>query len=210
METKSHALLNSGLKALNIEPHHADQFERYINLLQKWNRVYNLTALSATEDIIIRHFFDSLVVRPYLTGQVILDVGTGAGFPGIPLAILEPTRQFVLLDSQVKKIRFLIAVKDALKLSNVTIIHSRIETFFPQMFFDNVISRAFASLNTICKKTAHLLEKNGQLLVMKGKYPGDELNELLQVNFKVHVLEVPYLQEQRHLVCLQKASFGNT
>jgi 16S rRNA (guanine527-N7)-methyltransferase len=204
MEIKSRTLLRSGLTALGVDEIHTAQFELYADLLRKWSRVYNLTALSDLEDIIIKHFFDSLVIRPFLIGQTIIDVGTGAGFPGVPLAIIEPTRQFFLLDSQIKKIHFLIAVKEALHLSNVTVIHSRIENFFPQIFFDNVISRAFTSLDEIWKKTQHLLAGSGQLLIMKGRYPEEELNLVSKESFKVHPLKVPYLAEQRHLVCIHK------
>lgn len=202
METK---LLSSGLLALNLQtPVHIAQFEKYLHLLQKWNRIYNLTALSNPEEIIVKHFFDSLMIRPHLKGQTILDVGTGAGFPGIPLALVEPQKQFLLLDSQIKKIHFLIAVKEALQLTNVTIVHCRIEDFSPASFFSSIVSRAFASLKDIYEKTYHLLEEPGVLIMMKGQYPQEELNALPKQNINVYALKVPYLPHQRHVVCISK------
>lgn len=199
------SLLTSGFNDLKIDLAYIETFLTYFDLLQKWNRVYNLTALSKPRDVIIKHFFDSLVIRPYLKGKSILDVGTGAGFPSVPLAIVEPKRQFVLLDSQIKKIHFLTVVKEALKLSNIEIIHSRIEDFSSTVFFDTVVARAFGSLSDVWKKTEHLLQPDGQLLMMKGQYPQQELNDFGKCDLGVHVLQVPYLEEQRHLVCVQSA-----
>lgn len=202
METK---LLKSGLHALDLDPlTYIAPFEKYLALLQKWNRIYNLTALSNSEEIIVKHFFDSLMIKPHLKGQTILDVGTGAGFPGIPLALVEPQKQFTLLDSQIKKIHFLTTVKETLQLSNITILHRRIEDFSPPPFFSSIVSRAFASLKEIQEKTHHLLEENGVLIVMKGQYPQEELNMLSKQNIQVYALKVPYLPHQRHVVCILK------
>lgn len=194
------ALLQKGLKVLGIEASHEAAFVEYFNLLQKWNRLYNLTAISDPHAVIVRHFFDSLSVRKYLRGKNIIDVGTGAGFPGVPLAIVEPSRQFVLVDSQIKKIRFLEAVKRALALSNVEIIHGRVEDISPTLLFDTVLARAFGPLAIIFEKTRHLVRPGGQILAMKGRYPSEELSVFDSGDFEVHRLDVPSLEQQRHLV----------
>lgn len=194
-------LLRSGLQALKIDvAAHEAAFVDYFNVLQQWNCVYNLTAIVNPRDIVIKHFFDSLSIQPYLRGAQIIDVGTGAGFPGIPLAIVSPERQFVLLDSQIKKIHFLQRVKSILGLSHVEIVHARIEDFIPDRTFDTVMSRAFTTVRMVQEKTAHWLSPQGHILVMKGQYPDDELCDLN--NADVHGLQVPYLTQQRHVVSL--------
>lgn len=199
-------LLREGLIALGLEPSRYEQaFIDYLHLLEKWNRVYNLTAISDPDDRIVKHLFDSLAVRPYLFGDRIIDVGTGAGLPGIPLAIVEPNRQFVLLDSQIKKIHFLSTVKNALGLAQVEIVHARAEDFFPEVLFDTVLTRAFASLEVMWKKTHHLVSKDGQFLAMKGQYPTEELKAFVgnKNKWEVHEIKVPYLHEKRHLLRLK-------
>jgi 16S rRNA (guanine527-N7)-methyltransferase len=198
-------LLREGLEILGIEASGCrDAFVEYLDLLQKWNRIYNLTAICHPDDRVVKHLFDSLAVRPYLLGQRIIDVGTGAGFPGIPLAIVEPRRQFVLLDSQIKKVNFLLAVKSALGLTHVKVVHARVEDFSPEVFFDTVLTRAFASLESIWEKTRHLAGQGGQFLAMKGQYPLGELEGLTENDWKIHVLNVPFLNEKRHLVQFSK------
>ena len=196
-------LLQEGLSALGIEAScYEEAFVEYLNLLQKWNRIFNLTAICRPDEMVVKHLFDSLVVRPYLSGERIIDVGTGAGFPGIPLAIVEPHRHFVLLDSQIKKVNFLSAVKTALGLTHVTVVHARVEDFSPEVFFDTVLTRAFASLEGIWEKTQHLVGQGGQFLAMKGQYPLSELEGFTEKDWKIqiHSLNVPFLNEKRHLV----------
>lgn len=207
--TIDRALLRKGLAALNPDYVGFEAtFVEYFDLLQKWNRVYNLTAILHAEEVLVKHFFDSLSIAPYLLGNRILDVGTGAGFPGLPLAIVEPKRSFVLLDSQIKKIHFLEAIKGALKLSHVEILHARVEDFLPEASFDTVITRAFGSLTDIQAKTQHFLSPQGQILAMKGQYPADELHNFDENSFEVHALKVPFLDQDRHLICLRSTHKG--
>lgn len=195
--------LTSGCTALGLDlpPPSIDRLLDYIALLDKWNQAYNLTAVRDPGEMVTRHLLDSLAVAPHLTGQRIIDVGTGAGLPGIPLAILFPERQFVLLDSNGKKTRFLVQAKASLGLDNVTVIHSRVEEYRPEEPFDTVIARAFAALTDILSLCRHLVAKEGAVLAMKGdaseaeSVPGGfRLAGLIALN-------VPGLaHEQRHLI----------
>jgi len=174
----------------------------YLELLVKWGSAYNLTAIRDPELMIPRHLLDSLVVAPLLWGEVIADVGTGAGLPGVPLALMFPDREFHLLDSNGKKTRFLFQVKTALGLDNMTVHHHRVETFRAERPFDAVLSRAFASLRDMITGCSHLVSPEGRFLAMKGAYPEAELgaiDDLCDV-VAVHELQVPGLAEQRHLV----------
>ena len=174
----------------------------YLELLLKWNRAYNLTAIREPGQMVPRHLLDSLVVGPLLKGRRVIDVGTGAGLPGIPLAVLCPDREFHLLDSNGKKTRFLFQVKTALGLDNMTVHHARVERFSPGRVFDAVLSRAFASLQDMIAGCRHLLSPGGRFLAMKGVYPAEELaviEDQCDV-VAVHPLRVPGLAEQRHLV----------
>lgn len=174
----------------------------FIALLSKWNRAYNLTAIRDPKEMLIRHVFDSLTTIAHLHGSKIIDVGTGPGIPGIPLAIACPALDFVLLDSNGKKIRFVRQAIAELGLDNVTAFQHRVETFTEVGDFDSVLTRAFSDLPDIYAKTKHLLSDNGMILAMKGKIPNEELK-----NFSSHVtvltLKVPYLDEQRHLLCIK-------
>ena len=175
---------------------------RYIELLSKWNQAYNLTAVRDTGQMVCRHLLDSLAVSPHCHGHRLLDVGTGAGLPGIPLAILFPDRDFHLLDSNGKKTRFLFQVKTALGLDNITIHHQRVESFAPTELFNVVLSRAFASLLDMVSGCRHLLVDGGNFLAMKGSYPEQELlavEKTCQIQ-SAHSLVVPGLAEQRHLI----------
>jgi 16S rRNA (guanine527-N7)-methyltransferase len=196
--------LQRGCEALGLAPDSAQQ-ERlldYLALLLKWNNAYNLTSVRAPAQMVTRHLLDSLAVAPHLGGGHIIDVGTGAGLPGVPLAIIFPGTRFALLDSNGKKTRFLFQVKTALCLDNMQIHHARVESFRPPELFEAVLSRAFASLADMAAGCGHLLAPAGRLLAMKGAYPEEEL-AALGPEYKVsavHVLDVPGLDEQRHLV----------
>jgi 16S rRNA (guanine527-N7)-methyltransferase len=175
----------------------------FISILLKWNRIYNLTAIRNPEDIVLRHILDSFSIVPYIKGARIIDVGTGAGFPGIPCALALPDHQFILLDSNGKKTRFLTYAVVSLGVSNVEVVQARVEKYAPSYCFNTVTARAFAPLENIIVQTRHLCCAGGQILVMKGRYPAAELEEVTQNDVKVYKLDVPGLNEQRHLVCIE-------
>lgn len=182
----------------------------YISEFDKWNKAYNLSAIRDIRQMVARHLLDSLSVVPYfLTTQHstenVIDVGTGGGLPGIPLAIMFPEKKFTLLDSAGKKTRFLFHVKTLLKLESVTVENRRVEEFQPAQKFNAVISRAFASLQDMTEGCAHLLEDDGVFLAMKGIYPQDELAPIAD---KIELLEsikldVAQTEGERHLLILQ-------
>lgn len=203
-ESQLYQQLNQGLGSLHLILSEAtkDKILAYIKLLEKWNRVYNLTAIENPQEILVEHIFDSLAIAPYLYGQRILDVGTGAGLPGIPLALAFPERRFVLLDSIGKKIRFLTQVIAELALTNVQVLQTRVEAFFPEQCFNSVVVRAVGTIKDIIAKSEHLLCSDGQFLLMKGVYPEAELEGIN--NVKVYPLKVPGMDKQRHLICIQR------
>ncbi len=178
------------------------QLIQYIDLIAQWNRVYNLSSIRDVDTMVTRHLLDSLSIRQYIKGQTILDVGTGAGLPGIPLAIAMPDRQFVLLDSNQKKMRFLQQTCYQMRLRNVRVVNQRVEEYKAEPLFDSVISRAFSTLRDFITQSQHLVKPHGQMLAMKGVYPLTELQEVA-VPFKlieVYPLKVPQLNAERHLV----------
>lgn len=173
-------LWTQGLHALNCNPS-AEQLERlkqYVALLHRWNKTYNLTAIRDPRQIVSLHIFDSLAVAPYIEGENCLDVGSGGGLPGIPLAIMQPQRSFTLLDTNGKKTRFMQQAVIELGLKNVNIVHSRVEIWQTEHQFDTIISRAFASIIDFITTSSLHLSKNGQLLAMKGQFPKSELSTL--------------------------------
>lgn len=174
----------------------------YVGLLAKWNRVYNLTAVRDPAEMVTRHLLDSLSVVPHLRGPRVLDVGSGAGLPGIPLALARPEWQFVLLDSNRKKTRFITQSCIELGLTNVSVEASRIEDYHPQLRFDTVISRAFSELSAMLVATGRLCKPEGVMLAMKGEYPVAELAGVPPgfIVQAVEVLQVPGLDAQRHVV----------
>ncbi len=198
--------LQSGLVALNLPLSETvqEQLLHYVQMLIKWNRVYNLTSVRKPDDIIIRHILDSLTVVPYLQGQRVLDVGTGAGLPGIPLAFACPDTQFVLLDSNNKKIRFVRQALGELELPNVSAEQMRVEDYRPAELFDVVISRAYSSLGEMYAQAGRLLKPGGRLLAMKGVYPLAEMEALQDTDLQPEMipLQVPGLDAERHLVIL--------
>jgi 16S rRNA (guanine527-N7)-methyltransferase len=192
--------------SLVLSEHQLEQLVAYVRLLDKWNSAYNLTSVRDPEEMLVKHIMDSLVVAPFLTGKRIIDVGTGPGLPGIPLAIALPDRQFYLLDSLGKRIRFLNHVKLQLKLQNFETIQSRVEEHQAEAGYDAVLSRAFASMTDMVNWCRHLPAANGQFLAMKGALVQEEIAAL--PNFvKVvgsHPLQVPTLNAERYLVVLEK------
>ena len=181
---------------------------QYVELLNKWNKAYNLTSVRDPKDMIIKHIMDSLMVGPLLKGQSFIDVGTGPGLPGIPLAILYPERKFVLLDSLGKRVTFLRQVVSQLKLENVTPVKSRVEEYHPEQPFDGVLSRAFSSLIDMVTWCEHLVSKDqGRFLALKGIYPTEEIS-VLPNNITVensYTIVVPQLEGERHLIELVKS-----
>ena len=202
--------LADGLSALPLELNASVQHQLidYLQLLVKWNRAYNLTAIRQPEQMVTRHLLDSLVIGPYLQGPRILDVGTGAGLPGIPLALAYPDLKFTLLDSNGKKIRFVTQAVAELGLANVDVIQSRIEAFQPECRFDTITARAFASIEELIDQTTRLLVDKGQYLIMKGVFPVAEVEAMpegYQVE-AVHQLKVPALVAERQWLLVRAIS----
>ncbi len=182
------------------------QLVAYVGMLNKWNKAYNLTSVRDPDLMLVRHIMDSIVVNPYLHGTRFIDVGTGPGLPGIPLAIVRPDSHFTLLDSLGKRVRFLRQVQHELGLANIEPVQSRVEAFIPEPLFDGVISRAFASLQDMLSWCRHLTKPlEGRFYALKGVLPKDEL-ALLPREIKLDTiipLQVIDLDEQRHLVILK-------
>ncbi|WP_312396526.1 16S rRNA (guanine(527)-N(7))-methyltransferase RsmG [Stutzerimonas kunmingensis] len=211
--SESHAAeLVRGALALGVELSEGQQQQllAYLALLIKWNKAYNLTAVRDPDEMVSRHLLDSLSVVSFVaeSGQTWLDVGSGGGMPGVPLAIMFPDRSFTLLDSNGKKTRFLTQVKLELKLANLEVVHSRVEQFQPAEAVDGITSRAFSSLEDFASWTRHLGNTQTRWLAMKGVQPDDELQRL-PADFRLdacHVLKVPGCQGQRHLLILRRTS----
>jgi 16S rRNA (guanine527-N7)-methyltransferase len=176
----------------------------YVTELMNWNRVYNLTSVRKPTDIVTRHILDSLSVLPHLQGNRVLDIGTGAGLPGIPLAIACPERQFVLLDSSSKKLRFVQQTLGILELDNVALEDARVEDYRPDELFDTIICRAFSDLPDFYSHASHLCKPGGRLLAMKGVYPMTEIECMTDKTIidDVIALKVPGLDAERHLVSM--------
>ncbi|MGM0430901.1 MAG: 16S rRNA (guanine(527)-N(7))-methyltransferase RsmG [Pseudomonadota bacterium] len=193
---------------INLSESQIEQQLALVGLLDKWNKAYNLTSVRNPKDMLTRHIMDSLAVRQYLQGQRFIDVGTGPGLPGLPLAIAEPDKEFVLLDSLGKRIRFIRQVCHELKLTNVAPVQARVEDYQDEKKFDGVISRAFASLNDMLSWCEHLPAEKGRFYALKGLYPQEELDEL-PANYKTESIEqinVPGIDASRHIVIISKRS----
>ncbi len=199
-------VLRDGIEFLKLDndENKLELLLKFIALIAKWNKAYNLTAVRDPEAMVSLHLLDSLAVCPHLHGARLIDIGTGAGLPGIPLAIYQPDKEFVLLDSNAKKTRFVQQAILELGLKNVSVLHSRVEDYQPAALFDTVLCRAFANMQTILTLTGHLLTENGLLLAMKGQTPTDELVQLKQ-SFTVINLAVPHIVGQRCLICVKPA-----
>jgi len=199
-------LLEQGLCELGLEERLADDslLIDYVTELMNWNRVYNLTSVRKPGDIITRHILDSLSILPSLTGNRILDIGTGAGLPGIPLAIACPEREFVLMDSSSKKLRFVQQTLGILLLENVSLENTRVEDYQPEVRFDTIVCRAFSDLHDFHRHAARLCSDTGRLLAMKGVYPMTEIECLEDKDIieEVITLKVPGLDAERHLVSM--------
>ena len=211
MVTPQHAEeLSRGARQLGIDLSDSQhsQLLAYLALLIKWNKAYNLTAVRDPDEMVSRHLLDSLSVVPFIAGDRWLDVGSGGGMPGIPLAILFPEMKVTVLDSNGKKTRFLTQVKLELKLDNLEVIHSRVEAFKPELPFTGIVSRAFSSLEDCTEWTRHLGDTDTRWLAMKGLHPADEL-VALPTDFHLdsaQALTVPGCQGQRHLLILRRTA----
>lgn len=190
---------------LEVNDQQRTQLIGYVALLDKWNKAYNLTSVRDPEDMLVKHIMDSILVSPHLCGDCFIDVGTGPGLPGIPLAIMNPEKKFTLLDSLGKRIRFIKQAIYELNIHNVTPVQSRVEAFCPEEKFDGVLSRAFASIQDMISWCQHLPKKErGVFIALKGQMPHDELNQLPESYSVIDVksLTVPELEGERHLVIL--------
>ena len=191
---------------IGLSEEKANLLTSYVLLLDKWNKAYNLTAIRDPKEMVFRHIIDSLSIVPHVTGENILDVGSGPGLPGIVLAIIYPEKKFTTLDSNGKKTRFMQQAKNDLKLDNLTVTNSRVENFEAPQPFDAITSRAFSSLVNMVDGTKHLLSPSGVYLAMKGLYPEEELKELIDRHeielVGCEPLNVPGTEGDRHLVIL--------
>nr|WP_211091621.1 16S rRNA (guanine(527)-N(7))-methyltransferase RsmG [Pseudoalteromonas peptidolytica] len=192
--------------SIELSEQQKQQLVDYVQLLDKWNKAYNLTSVRDPKEMMVKHIMDSLVVAPHLTGSNYIDVGTGPGLPGMVLAIARPDINFVLLDSLGKRVRFLMQVKHGLGIDNVTPVQSRVEEYQPSVKLDGVLSRAFASLQDMIQWCSHLIDDQGVFLALKGQYPADELEKLPNgVSLSQDIsLVVPKLDGERHLIILSK------
>jgi 16S rRNA (guanine527-N7)-methyltransferase len=190
----------AGAMGIALDAAQSESLLRLLDELARWNRTYNLTAITARDSMISAHLLDSLAAQPDLVGQRIADVGTGAGFPGLPLALIEPQRQFTLIDSVAKKIRFVTHAVRVLELANVVPLQARVETLNPNIPFDTVIARAYAALPDLLGSVRGLCGADTRVVALKGRYPQDELSELPRGwrLAQVRKLEVPGLGAERH------------
>jgi 16S rRNA (guanine527-N7)-methyltransferase len=194
--------LAAGLAVMGIPalPEQRAMLLAFLALMQKWNRTYNLTAIRDPSTAVDLHLLDSLTVWPYLHGHRVLDVGTGAGLPGVPLALMSPERAFALLDSNAKKTRFVQQAVIELGLKNVDVVTARVEQYRPESGFDTVLARAYAGLQDILADTAGLLAPHGKLLAQKGQVPAEEIESIKHHTVRVHRLAIPRVKAERHLI----------
>lgn len=187
---------------MKLSEQQVDLLMDYLALLVKWNKAYNLTAIREPEKMLTHHLLDSMAIAPHMQGDNILDVGTGAGLPGIPMAITYPDKQFTLLDSNGKKTRFVQQAKRELGLDNLTVARTRVEELEADGGFDLITSRAFADLVLMVKLTQHLLSPQGQYAAMKGPRAEEELAPIREQvrDLTIHTLNVPMLDGERHLL----------
>lgn len=201
------AQLAAGVSALGLRLSEDRQrlLIRYLRLLEKWNRAFNLTSIHDLPQMVTHHLLDSLSVLPFVEGERLLDVGSGAGLPGVALAVAQPELRCVLLDSRGKKTRFLTQAVIELKLANVEVVQARVEQYRPEVRFDTIVTRAFSDLWEFRAGAGPLLAEGGRLLAMKGVWPAVELEALRAegIPFEVYRLRIPHLDAERHLVVIR-------
>ena len=205
-------LLRAGTQALGINLADSDREQVFLllDLLDRWNRIYNLTGIRDRAEQISRHILDSFSIQPYVYGHRVLDVGTGAGFPGLPLALINRNREFVLLDANAKKIRFVRHAIMTLELANVQAEHDRVEVYTSNALFDTIMTRAVSSLGLVVEHCGHLLAPGGRILAMKSEIGQDEAAGLGD-NWRMdlHALSVPGIASPRSVVEIRSASTGS-
>jgi len=196
-------LLCEGAELMNIalSDQQIQQLLNYVALIHKWNKVYNLSAIHDPIESVKKHLLDSLSIIHFVQPGLLLDVGSGAGLPGIVIAIMKPETEVFVLDSVGKKCRFMQAVKSELALENLIVVNSRVESFKPRKSFSQISSRAFAEASKTIQLTKHLLEENGRYLLMKGSNVDAE--DFDNFNTKVHLMTVPFASEKRSLLEIQ-------
>ena len=191
--------IERGLVALTLESHPevVEKLEQYLTLITKWNKVTNLTSIDDPEQMVVIHLLDSLSIQPYLSGHRILDVGSGAGLPGLPLALINQDKDFILLDSNGKKTRFMVQATIELGIRNIEVVQSRAQDFEGE--FDHVVCRAFTGTDDFVKACSHLLAPGGSLLAMKGPAASEVIRP---PGFKqsIHQLHVPDMRSERYLI----------
>lgn len=188
--------------SISLSAAQGESLLKLLNELNDWNQRINLTAIRDPQQQLSKHLLDSLSIQPYLRGRYIADIGTGAGFPGLPLAVINPDKEFLLIDSINKKLRFVEHAAAVMQLSNVSVLHTRAQDYRPVRLFDCVVSRAMGSIENFVLWCGHLCAPQGRLLAMKGRYPEEELAAVPKGwrVVAVHELKIPGLDEQRHLV----------
>ena len=200
--------LRRGLSSLAEDPdtHPCEQYINYLVLLDKWNKSYNLSGIKELPMMLTHHVLDSLSVLPFLKGQRALDVGTGAGLPGLILALARPEMFWVLLDSNQKKVRFVQQALLELGIENVEVVHSRVEDYAPERFFSSITARAFNSATQFCQQCGNLLLAEGRFILMKGPAVEEELAGLAEQGFngKVEAVQVPELDARRNLLLIER------
>ena len=208
-DKKDRDLLIEGLQRMDLalSDQVIDQLMTYLDLVEKWNRVYNLTAIREREEMIKLHFLDSLSILKHVQVKNILDVGSGAGFPGIVLAITKPELKITVMDSVNKKTTFMQQVKSELSLTNLDVVNSRVEDYQPTTLFEAVTSRAFSNLKNMMSLTQHTLQKEGMWLAMKSKDVKQEVEAFEKNQYTLIPLEVPFINAERYLVILKKDNF---
>ncbi len=192
--------------AIALSPEQAAKLLTLLDLLAEWNQRMNLTAIRDRTEMIRKHLLDSLSVQPFIQGPIVIDVGTGAGFPGLPLAVINPELRFVLLDSTAKKLAFVSHAAEVLALGNVEVVHGRAEKYEPSSRAATVITRAFGALRLIVEQAGGLVARSGRMLAMKGRVPTEEIDNLPHAwrVTAVEPLRVPGLDGERHLVVLER------
>jgi 16S rRNA (guanine527-N7)-methyltransferase len=200
------AHMSEALRAMGmtLDARQQERLLDYLALIGKWNRTYNLTAIHEPEKMLTHHLLDSLAILPMVAAGPLLDVGSGAGLPGIPLALARPDLKVTLLDSSQKRCGFMQQAAIELKLGNVTVVHARAGDYLPVEKFPQIVSRAFSDLSEFVKVTRHLLAEGGEWLAMKGLYPDEEIALLKGARVKSHArLHVPGLDADRHLIIME-------